>query len=940
MKFKTFTQTLEGLGQKACLWCGTVLMFFLLFNLNLGFGQGLPGSIEGKVVDSKGQPIVGVNVVAVETATNQRRGAVSDENGNYKILSVPQGNYNVAASFIGFQSVENQNLRMGIGQTLRLDFTLKDSTVDLGEIMIVAETPAIEMRQTQVATPITSQQLRELPVFNRNFLAFGQLVPGARSFDGGAADFNSGFSRPGVQSATGAVFGQYIIDGLNTKGRTAGSSISGNEQDVWLSQLAIQEMQFINHGYDAQYDGGTAVTVVETRRGTNNLEVDLLFNGYTDWMRAQGPLEQTRPKDFYRYQSGFFVGGPIVKDKLFFATTYERSDEVNPIAFVIPNDPLFASYERQINNREGYTLWSTKFTAQLNNANTVDLSWFARRDPYDVVLPGANMRDWGWTKDQKSDIVSLRHRYTPGTGVTNELVATFRYNQWVTNSLSERPLNLFLNYGFLDGPLNLVWPLEQKESIFTVVNNYQVIKGRHVLKAGGSYEYNDVSYLWPLLSQPFIIYAAPGVPLLGQIGLGRTDQTGTSDAFTQIPAHLLTAFIQDDWDLNDRLLLSFGLRYTSNINHLNNGFTLDNFNAGRLRAAGVPEAYIPQGNRKNYHNLAPRFRFSYDLTGNSRTVINGGYAMSFDRPPLNDINDEARGFNWLQATIPFEALGGFPFSADPAVLRQYATALGINNVAPNVTLLNEDVRNNRFDDYSLGLNQRINNEISGSVNFVMKNMSNGFASWNFNPLTESGARRATQQYGDIFLANDSWSSHYRAMLMTVRRAFKDGWMFQANYTLARVTSDFQRPIDPGLFENVNAQTDERHRFLVSWIYTLPLDIKLSGIVTVASPTPINAITGTDDNFDGDPDNDFLGGIPFNYRPDGFSNWYRNFDLAFTKGFEVNGKNRIEVRADIFNALNVDNWSAFQNNFAAPTFGEPITAFSPRRLQLGVRYTLK
>lgn len=934
------TNTLKKAGGGALLLFSFALLISFLILSVTSFAQSSLGSIEGKVIDQNGDPIIGVNVVAVDPSTNQRRGAVTDENGNYKILSVPQGNYNVTASFIGYQSVENQNLRMGIGQTLRLDFTLRESTVELGEIMIVAETPAIEMRQTQVATPITSQQLKELPVFSRNFLSFGQLVPGARSFDGGAADFNSGFSRPGVQSATGAVFGQYIIDGLNTKGRTAGSSITGDENDVWLSQLAIQEMQFINHGYDAQYDGGTAVTVVETRRGTNNFEVDLLFNGYTEWMRAQGPLENQRPTDFYRYQTGLFVGGPIIKDKLFFASTYERSDEVNPIAFQIPDDPLFAGYDQVVNNTVGYTLWSNKFTLQANEKNTIDLSWFARRDPNPVILPGANMAEFGWTKDQKSDIVSLRHQYSSGTGISNELVATFRYNQWLTESLSDRPMAIYLNYGFIDGPLNSVWPLEQLESNYTVVNNFQMIKGNHVLKFGGSYEYNDVSYNWPLLSNPFIIYAQPGVPLLGQIGLGRTDQTGTSDAFTEIPAHLISVFAQDDWEVNDKLLLSFGLRYTSNIDHLNNDFEVDAVNAAKLRNAGVPDAYIAKGNRKNYHNLAPRFRFSYDLTGDSRTVINGGYAMSYDRPPLNDINAEARGFNWLQATVPFEALGGFPFTTDPATLRQYAASLGIENVAPNVTLINEDVRNNRFDDISLGLNQRISDDISGSVNFVQKNMRYGFASWNFNPLVEGGARRVTSQYGDIFLADDSWSSNYRAMLMTVRRAFKDGWMFQANYTLARVTTDIQRPLDPNLFENVDAQTDERHRFLFSWIYTLPLDIKLSGIFTVASPTPVNAITGSDDNFDGDPDNDFLGGIPFNYRPEGWENWYRNMDIALTKGFEINNSHRIEVRADIFNALNADNWSGFQNNFAAATFGDPVTAFSPRRLQLGVRYSFR
>lgn len=93
-----------------------------------------------------------------------------------------------------------------------------------------------------------------------------------------------------MQSATGAVFGQYIIDGLNTKGRTAGASVTGNVNDVWISQLAVEEMRFITNGYDAQYEGGTEVTMVETKRGTNNLEIQAFANGYQDWMRAQGPL--------------------------------------------------------------------------------------------------------------------------------------------------------------------------------------------------------------------------------------------------------------------------------------------------------------------------------------------------------------------------------------------------------------------------------------------------------------------------------------------------------------------------------------------------------------------------------------------------------------------------------------------------------------------------
>lgn len=916
-------------------------MLVLLFLPLFAFGQSGLGSVEGSIVAKGGEPLIGVTVLAVQQNTNLTRGAVTDENGYYRILSLPRGKYNITASYVGYQSVEQQNIELAIDQILRLDFELAEGAVDMSEVLVVAEAEAVEMRQTSIATPISSEQVEYLPVFSRNVLSLGQLAPGARSFDGQAADFGSGASAPGIQSATGAVFGQYMIDGLNTKGRTAGSSVTGNVNDVWLSQLAVEEMRFITNGYDAQYEGGTEVTIIETKRGTNNLEIEAFVNGYQDWMRAQGALEVEKPQDFSRYQSGAFISGPIIKDKLFFAASYERNDEVQPVAFAIPDDPAFADYDPLINNDVGYTLWSAKLTAQLNSTNTLDLSWFARRDDHNVVLPGANTAEWGWTQDQVTDIISARYRTSPGKKTSNELIASYRFNQWFTTSLSDNPLFFHSNFGFLEGPLNLFWPLKQLETQYNVTDNFRIVTNDHIIKIGGSYEYSDLSYDWPLLSQPFIITAEPGVPLLAQIGLGRTDQESAVDAFTEIPAHIISFFIQDDWEISSRLLLSFGLRYSSNIGHLNNDYTMDAANTAKLRNAGVPEEFLARGERKNYHNIAPRLRFSYDISGDNNTVLFGGYARSYDRPPLNDINAEERGFNWLQATVPFEALGGFPYSADPAVLRGYAASLGVENVAPNVTLLSNDVANPYFDDFSIGVNQRLSSKISGSANLVLKNMNNGFASYNFNPFVDGGqTRRETADYGDIFLADDVWSSSYRAFLMTVRRSFSDGWMFQANYTLAKVTTELQRPLEEGVFEDVDASTDERHRFLLTGIYTFPLGIRVSGIFTLASPTPRNAITGTDDNMDGDPENDFLGGQPFNWRPEGFKNWYRNLDLNIAKTFNIGNGNAIELRLDAFNLLNFDNFSAFQVNASAPTFGDPVAAFNPRRIQLGIRYKLK
>jgi hypothetical protein len=223
---------------------------------------------------------------------------------------------------------------------------------------------------------------------------------------------------------------------------------------------------------------------------------------------------------------------------------------------------------------------------------------------------------------------------------------------------------------------------------------------------------------------------------------------------------------------------------------------------------------------------------------------------------------------------------------------------------------------------------------------VAKNTRNGFGSWNFNPLQE-GARAQTDDFGNILLADDSWDRQYRALLFTIRRGYQDDWMLQFNYALSRVTTDVMRPSSPEPFEDVPGAGDERHRFTLNGIYNLPLGFRVSGFATLASPTPLNATDGRDLNGDGIFDNDFFGGEPFNFRPNGFDNWYRKVDLRLTKAIAYRGA-EVELQAELFNVLNSDNYSGYFTRRRAADgtqlsrFGEPISAFAPRRVQFGAR----
>jgi hypothetical protein len=192
--------------------------------------QGVLARVAGRVTSAEGTPLGDVQVTARNPATGATRGALTNADGRYTLLNLEAGTYEVTARRLGYASISRRDVRVSVGSTLRVDLTMQQSTTQLTAVQVAANAePAIEMRRTSIETPVSMQQLEQLPTSSRNILQLGALAPGARSFagdaDGGSADFAGGRNRPGNNgNATGAVFDEYLVDGFSWKGRSAGST--------------------------------------------------------------------------------------------------------------------------------------------------------------------------------------------------------------------------------------------------------------------------------------------------------------------------------------------------------------------------------------------------------------------------------------------------------------------------------------------------------------------------------------------------------------------------------------------------------------------------------------------------------------------------------------------------------------------------------------------
>ena len=306
----------------------TVTVFSLLANMIL---LAQTGKVTGKVTDTQtGEPLIGANIIILDTDY----GAATDVNGEYAITNVPPGQYNLRASFIGYQAVTIQNIRVVSGLTQEVNFQLPSEAIATEEVVIVSERPLIEKSSTNAVRIVDAEDLETLPV--RTLNAVISLQPGVVYQDGNI------YIRGSRPDETG-----YTLEGVNIKdvySRTGGSLVN-------VTPDAIQELLVQAGGYTAEFGNSNAGIVQQNlktgkdkyhfsaRVETDNFGnypgdkfLDTYSYGYSDYIfTASGPLYTEKVKFFVSgenyfirdYNPAFFAGNPTAySDGSPWETTY------------------------------------------------------------------------------------------------------------------------------------------------------------------------------------------------------------------------------------------------------------------------------------------------------------------------------------------------------------------------------------------------------------------------------------------------------------------------------------------------------------------------------------------------------------------------------------------------------------------------------------------
>ena len=318
-----------------------MLTLALLNAVPMAWSQEVTANIVGTVTDPSGAPIKGAAVVATDVDRGTERTVETNDSGEYNLLRLPIGTYTVKVTAQGFQSISHAPFTLVLNQTARVDVQMKMGTVSTA-VEVISSTPLLQTETTEVSTVIDANTNVSLPLASRNYLQLTLLAPGVTNVDPDGMRsaqnmLNSG--RPYINGNREQA-NEYLIDGI------LNSEDKNNETGYQPSPDAIQEFNLITQNASAEfgkYQGG--VVSVATKSGTNNFHggvYEFLRNDALDAHEASDGWTQgidngvpgfnaqgvTNKAELRYNQFGGTIGGPIIKNKLFFFADYQGQRQV------------------------------------------------------------------------------------------------------------------------------------------------------------------------------------------------------------------------------------------------------------------------------------------------------------------------------------------------------------------------------------------------------------------------------------------------------------------------------------------------------------------------------------------------------------------------------------------------------------------------------------
>ncbi|UOQ73839.1 TonB-dependent receptor [Hymenobacter cellulosilyticus] len=337
-----------------------VLLFLTLLSVRLGMAQSTTAAMSGSITDKEGAELPGATIIAIHAPTNTQYIAPTNSEGRYNLQNMRVGGpYSVRVTYIGYKDITREGVYLSLGQNLRLDINLNEATEQLNEVVVSARRDGI-MNASRMGseTRISREQLQRLPTLNRSLNDFVRLTPQANG--GGSSSIGGSNNRYNNITIDGAVNND--VFGLAPSATPGGQA---GTQPIALD--AIQEIQVVVSPYDVMlgnFTGGGINAV--TRSGSNDLSASIYGFGRNQNTIGKSVTEpRTKADKFSNYQTGFRIGGAVVRDKVFFFLNGEIARASTPLGFTPGtssssiNPTTLAGIAAYAKQRYGYDVGST-----------------------------------------------------------------------------------------------------------------------------------------------------------------------------------------------------------------------------------------------------------------------------------------------------------------------------------------------------------------------------------------------------------------------------------------------------------------------------------------------------------------------------------------------------------------------------------------------------
>ena len=927
--------------------------------------QTAMATVRGRIVDEQGAVLPGVLVTLRALETNLTRTVTTTDVGEYFLPNLPAGTYQLQATLDGFSPARREELVLAVGQDARIDFALKVGTLEQ-VVTIVGEGAILETTQHTLGSVINSGQIDDLPTISRNFSDLAKLAPGVTTGVGGNGET---LSSNGQRGYANGIF----VDGASNEWNYYGSQASSFAQD-W-----IQEFQVMTNSFAAEY--GTAsggLLNVITRSGTNTF-IGRAYGFFRDDSLDAAPFagffENGEPQfedeaptlDQQRF--GGFLGGPVMKDRVFFFTGVERFDSSSSVVLGISEYWRDRGVDTILPTSTEDTPYIIKGDVQVDTRNRVSV-----RYDHSKKLQIGNGGAFDTAERRETfggPVYNIVGNWT--SSITNTAFNELRVF-WGSNkppiicpkSGTGGPVQLTLGppgtfagrqYPGANFGCTIFTGLEGEENL-SLIENFSHVTGQHQFKFGGQasqvrtiidiVNFHDGRWIHPFDAE-FDINDPQSWPDVF------TGNVGGTTAKTNIWG--FSFFAQDTWRVSDALTLNLGVRYDLDRSvEAGNEFVDDKNNRIVSQLGGDPK--VTKTN-VDTDNIAPRFGLTWKPVAEMPLMIRGSAGLFYDQAHNNFnaiyiINSLlSDGIVTLNANNP--GLNPFFNPADPTGSREVLREFLAQNYPffPDLSLAPRQVRGLNLLDpnlqvpytaqYSAGLTYELRPGLSMQADYVYSRGEDQllFVDTNADLVGNRIVRPDPRFAGTGTLQNLGWV-RYNALQSELR--FRRGTTnLQLAYTLAKTTSNFTAGIfggGPTDNARINGEfdlsedegpdnSDRRHNLVVNGAHTLPFDVQLAGIWTYRSALPYSLTTR--DQLDDDPFADRP--EPRNSRR---GDSFNTVDLRLMKTFRIGPKVRVSGFWELFNAFNTNNFTAYQGNLQSSLFGLPADALEKRRQQLGFR----